>query len=187
MTQSGLSPPIHQSIANLELVALKLSNLADITEIVTSIAVLATLVYLAVEINQNTKALHGQSRQAVLDASQVEIFEFAHSPELAINIVKDGRLSEAESVQLHMALIATMRVREFSWLQYREGTIDQTQWATEFVVMQVILGTPRTRHWWNTIGRPAFSPEFGAFVDESIKDEPVTNELWKQMQTWTRQ
>ncbi|MDH3439947.1 MAG: hypothetical protein OEM63_04280 [Gammaproteobacteria bacterium] len=100
---------------------MKLSNLADITEIVTSIAILATLVYLAVEINQNTKALHGQTRQAVLDASQIEIFEFADNPDLAINIVKEGPLSEAESVQLHMTLVATMRLREFSWLQFRKG------------------------------------------------------------------
>lgn len=166
---------------------MKLSNLADITEIVTSIAVLATLVYLAVEINQNTKALHGQSRQAVLDASQVEIFEFANNPELAINMVKEGPLSEAESVQLHMVLIAAMRVREYSWLQYREGTIDQSQWATEYGVMQVLLGAPRSRHWWNTIGRPAVSSEFAAFVDDSLENEPVTNERWKQMQTWTQQ
>lgn len=166
---------------------MKLSNLADITEIVTSIAVLATLVYLAVEINQNTKALHGQSRQAVLDASQIEIFNFANNPELAINIVKEEPLSESQSVRLHMTLVATMRLREFSWLQFREGTIDESQWATEYGVMQMLLGTPRTRHWWNTVGRHPFSSEFVEFVDESLEDQPVTNENWKQMQTWTQQ
>jgi len=33
------------------------------------------------------------------------------------------------------------------------------------------------------MGRPAFSSEFAAFVGESLEDEPVTNEIWKQMQT----
>jgi hypothetical protein len=166
---------------------MKLSKLADITEIVTSIAILATLVYLAVEIDQNTKALNGQTRQAVLDASQVEIFEFADNPELVNNIIREEPLSEAENVQLHMALIATMRLREFSWLQFNEGTIDQSQWATEYGVMRILLGTPRTRHWWITLGRPAFSTEFVAFVDESLEDFPVTNEHWRLMQTWTQQ
>ncbi len=187
MTRSGHCVRFRSTVARLEEIALKISRLADITEILTSIAVLVTLVYLAVEINQNTEALHGQTRQSVLEASQAELFKLADRPELAINFVKDGPLSEAESVELHMFLLATMRLREFSWLQYMNGTIDQSQWDTELGVLKILLVTPRTRHWWNTLGRPAFSHEFSTFVDDSIKNEPVTDEVWKQMQTWTVQ
>ena len=166
---------------------MKLSRLADITEILTSIAIVVTLVYVVIEINQNTEALNAQTRQTVLDGSQAELFKVVDKPEIAISVVKDGPLTEAESIQLHMYLIANMRVREFSWLQYSSGTIDQSQWDTEFAVMKIILGTPRTRHWWSTMGRPAFSQEFATFVDESIRNEPVTDEVWNLMQTWTNQ
>lgn len=167
--------------------ALKLSRLADITEILTSIAVVVTLIYLAIEINQNTEALHAQTRQSVLEAAQAELFEFVDRPEIAANIVSDGPLSEVENVQLHMYLVSTMRVREFSWLQYKSGAIDQPQWDTELAVMKVILGAPRTRHWWNTAGRLPFSAEFVTFVDDSIRNEPETDEVWKSMQDWANQ
>ena len=165
----------------------KISRLADITEILTSIAIVVTLVYVVIEINQNTEALNAQTRQTVLEGSQAELFELVDRPEIAVSLVKDAPLTANENIQLHMYLIANMRVREFSWLQYKSGTIDQLQWDTEFVVMKIILGTPRSRLWWSTIGRPAFSQEFATFVDDSIRNEPVTDEVWKFMQTWTTQ
>jgi len=48
------------------------SKLADLSEIVSSIAIVITLIFLTVEVRQNTNALHAQSRQSVLEAAQVE-------------------------------------------------------------------------------------------------------------------
>ena len=39
------------------------SKLADISEIVSSIAIVATLIYLTIQVQQNTEALHASQRQ----------------------------------------------------------------------------------------------------------------------------
>ncbi len=163
------------------------SKLADVSEILSSVAIVFTLIYLAIEINQNTEALHAQSRQAVLASSQAELFQFMDNPEMLGYFVNQEALSADESVKFHMYLVAIMRVREFSWLQFRSGAIDETQWATEYNILQVVLSTDRTRKWWFTMGRPAFGPEFAEFVDSAIRDYTINNEFREAMQTWTNQ
>ncbi len=37
-------------------------------------------------------------------------------------------------------------------------------------IIALHLGTPRTRHWWNTVGRIGFNPEFVEEVDTFIAD-----------------
>ena len=121
------------------------SKLADLSEIVSSIAILITLIYLTVEIRQNTSALNAQSRQAVLEAAQTELFMLMENPDVTLSMTKDGPLSEREQIRLDNFYTAAIRGREFSWLQYRDGSIDEDQWATELAVLISILDSQRSR------------------------------------------
>ncbi len=103
------------------------SKLADLSEILSSIAIVVTLVYLAIEIRQNTNALYAQSRQSVLTAAQTELFVTVEHPELLLDVVQEEPLTPAEQVKIGAWLAAAMRAREFSWLQYRDGIIDAAQ------------------------------------------------------------
>ena len=163
------------------------SKIADLSEILSSIAILVTLIYLTVEISQNTDALHAQSRQAILTSAQAELFDLAHNPEITKSIVKAGPLSEDENIVLSTTFTAWMRVREFSWLQYQSGIIDESQWATEVEVIGVILRPPRTRLWWNVVGRSLVGDPFGEFVDDLVRDQATTNEGWLRNTNWSGQ
>lgn len=55
-----------------------LEQLAYLAQIVGTILVVASLVYVAKQLRQNTDAIHAQSRQAILNAPQREIFEKEH-------------------------------------------------------------------------------------------------------------
>ena len=124
------------------------SKLADLSEIVSSIAIVVTLVYLTVEIRQNTNALYAESRQSVLTAAQTELFVLVENPNLIVSVAKDDPLTEEEQVALGAWLAAAMRAREFSWLQYRDGVIDEAQWETEVIIIRWLLDSERTRDWW---------------------------------------
>ncbi len=76
------------------------SKLADLSEIVSSIAIVVTLVYLTVEIRQNTNALYAESRQSVLTAAQTELFALVENPNLIVSVAKDDPLTEEEQVAL---------------------------------------------------------------------------------------
>ena len=117
---------------------MKIETLTVFTEIVGSIAIVVSLIVLTVEVRQNTEALNAQSRQSVLAAAQNELFVSVDHPNFAAALVKPGPLTEEENIQLDAYFTATLRAREYSWLQYRSGTIDQDQWDTELAVIKSI-------------------------------------------------
>ena len=116
-----------------------------IAEITSSIAVLATLIYLTVQIQQNTKATQSQSRQAVLESAQNEIFMRIQYPEIDRALAQTEIPTEVEQLRINSWLVGVLRGREFSWLQYMNGVIDEAQWNTELTVISIVLSTPRAR------------------------------------------
>lgn len=162
------------------------SKLADLSEILSSIAIVITLVYLTIEIRQNTNALAGQTRQAVLASAQAELTQLLENPDLVVTMASTGPLeSPQQHVRMDAWLSQTMRGREFAWLQYQAGTIDQAQWDTETAVLLSIFDSPLNRVWWERMGRHAVGPDFGAFVDNAFEQNPATGEMLSAVLTWS--
>jgi hypothetical protein len=161
------------------------SKLADLSEIVSSIAILITLVYLTIEISQNTNALNAQSRETVLTAAQAELQLLMENPHIVQNLSGSSPLTEEEQIEIDSMLGLTLRSREFSWLQYQDGTIDELQWNTEFAVLLSILDAPRTRLWWEKMGRFVFGEEFVEFIDLTMEEHPASNSTWKAAGSWS--
>jgi len=131
---------------------MNMEQLENLAEVIGVLLVIASLIYVAKQLRQTTEALHAQSRQSVLSSSQAELFALMNDSALAQSFVEGHDLSADENIRLHVFLSALVRAREFSWLQFRNGQIDETQWATELVVMQNVLGTKRTHRWWDKKG-----------------------------------
>ena len=161
-----------------------MTNLAILIQILSSLAVLGTLIYLAIEVKQNTAALHAQTRQSLLSGSQAELFQIIEHPDIHINFIKKSdEISAEEYIRLHGFLTALMRAREFAWLQYHNDIIDEDQWHTEKGVIEVLLTIKRNRTWWEKLGRGFFSPQFVAFVDSLLDGKP-DNEIGKLFLNW---
>ena len=160
-----------------------MSDLAILIQILSTLAVLGTLIYLAIEVKQNTSALHAQTRQSLLVGGQAELFEVVEHPDISIIYSKPGELTQEEYVKLCMYLLAIMRAREYAWLQYKNGILDEGQWHTEKGVIEFNLTFNRTRAWWEKIGRGFYSPEFVAFVDSLIAGKP-DNDIGKLIHNW---
>jgi hypothetical protein len=162
-----------------------LGNLGDF---VGAIVVTATLIYLAVQVRQNTKALQAQSRQAALSSAQAELFAIVEHPDimLAQTGVGASPLSPEGNVKLAFWLLAVMRSRQFSWLQYQDGIIDDVQWSAEALIIVNVLGSSVNRAWWTLVGRNLFPAEFAAFVDDLIRDRPIIDETAERFVSWSK-
>jgi hypothetical protein len=157
------------------------TDLAGWSQLFSSLAVLVTLIYLAIEIRQNTEALHAQTRQALLSGSQTELFHMAERPEFLANLIRDDKLSQDEYGRLHAFLTALMRAREFSWLQHRKGIIDKDLWETEQGVIVINLTPVRGKRWWAEVGRHLYNSAFVAFVDKLLEDKTDSGFLAKTL------
>jgi len=158
--------------------------LGNVGEFIGAIVIVITLIYLALQIRQNTNARHGQSRQAVLSAARAEIFALIEHRELHLNLIRTG-LSPEEHIKLGAWLSVVTRSREYAWLQYRNGAIDAIQWRTESLILQAVLSARNSRTWWVSVGRQIFPAEFVNFVDGLIRDQPPADELVLFQGNWT--
>jgi hypothetical protein len=99
--------------------------------------------------------------------------------------VKEGPLTPEENVRLDAYLAATLRAREYAFLQYQDGAIDKEQWDAEISVTKSIMNAERVRKWWSIVGRNNSSPEFSEFVDSQVIVEPVTEGGWHDFVNWS--
>lgn len=162
-----------------------LEQLAYLAQVIGTVFVVASLVYVAKQLRQNTEAIHAQSRQAILNASQWEIFEQMENPDILISITKPDSLTAEENVRLNLWLFAFFRAREFAWLQFQNNVIDASQWKTEATVIQFFFDSQKVRDWWNMLGRRAYDSEYGEFVDSVIAAQPATETIFPTVIAWT--
>jgi hypothetical protein len=94
-------------------------------------------------------------------------------------------LTPPEHVKLHSWLVAAMRAREFFWLQYQSGIIDEVQWSTERTVVLSILEPKRNRIWWHKLGHKLVSSEYAVFIKKLLQDRPPSDEKFKAISDWT--
>lgn len=86
------------------------------------------------------------------------------------NIFVKENLSGTEQASLSFFLTASMRHREREWFQFKDGVVDEQVYLVYFGVIPILLGVPRTRRWWNTIGRAAFDAQFVQEVDRLLAE-----------------
>jgi hypothetical protein len=142
-------------------------------EILSSVAILVTLVYLVIEIQQNAEATQANTRQAILESDQQLLQLFIDSPELNLLWYKP-ELTDEEKVRLSYFLLTHMRMRESNWFQYESGTLDDRTWRSYRATIVAVLSAPRTRAWWENFGvERLFDLDFVSVVDNLIADEAL--------------
>jgi len=143
-----------------------------IAEILSSVAIVGTLIYLAVQTQQNTDAMQGSTQQTML-MSDLAVLQLAPKEDLS---GKD-ELTDEEKGELQNYLVALARSREFEWFQYRRGQLGQDLWESYLQGLVGNLSYPRTRAWWDYISRNALDREFVATVNDALSTTPVRTDL----------
>ena len=144
-----------------------------VAETLSSVAILITLVYLVVEIQQNAEATQADTRQAILDSDQQFLEFYIDSPELSV-IQYKAELSDDERIRLSYLMITFVRMRESNWLQYVNGTLDDVTWQAYRLSLIAQLSTPQTRTWWENFGvERIYNSEFISLVDELLANQPL--------------
>ena len=152
--------------------------------IIANFGVLVGVIFLAIEMRQNTEAINGQSRQAIFAGSQEELFKFLEYPELTVLLAStETELSPEQKVQIDSLLTSALRAREFAWRQYNAGILDQDTWDTELEVIRILVGSERARNWWQSAGVVQFNGVFRDIVSNSIQDNSI-HPYWSQVLDW---
>ncbi len=142
--------------------------LGAIGEIVGAAAVFATLVYLAVQIRQNTAALKASSHHAITDsfnAINVKIIEDPGTARLwRIGHTDLSRLDEDEQTQYAFLMIAYMRIFETLYYQREVGTMEEQLFLTEEKTLKWTVQQSGFVEWWD-VNPISLSTEFRDYVN----------------------
>lgn len=155
-----------------------------IGEVLGAIGVIATLLYLAIQIHQNTKAIRGATLDSITERKQ---FELNWSSEIAPawrKVINDPHsLTDDESWQVLEWMTAALTARQNEFFQYKHGLIDQEIWEASEKIIQVCLGTEWGRNWWKEYAPSLFTNPFIEIVNETLaKSDPDYAEILDGME-----
>jgi len=150
-----------------------IQDLGSIGELVAAIATVATLVYLAVQIRQNTKSVRSAAFQSAQRDLGDKLDSLAQDPEL-LRVFFDGNRDFESFSREDRRRYATFMVgmfRRYETLLYhtRLGNIEQGQWEGPLSELHNIFRHPGARAWW--VGaKGSFNRELRNFIDREVLD-----------------
>jgi len=145
---------------------LTLEQLAYLAQIVGVVLVIASLVYVAAQVRQNTAAQLASSRQTSITADVAIIAAMIAHPE--VNEYASKPLTELTTTQIEQVgnlLAGFVRTREFAWSQYVNGVMDEATMNSYMgtLVRWIDMGDAG-RKYWELFSRE-IDPEFVAHVE----------------------
>ena len=163
---------------------MKLEKLSVVAELLSSVAVVMTLIYLAVQTSQmsaQTELLTVQSRQTLeamlatsregLLAADMEIINtIVSNPVGWANIDRPwAELTPVEQAQARNIYAGMFRVREFAWLQYKNGVLDEVALKSYMAPMPRWIARASGQELW-AWHSPGFDPDFVAYVNAMLEE-----------------
>jgi hypothetical protein len=153
-----------------------IQELGNIGDFIGGIGVVVTLLYLAVQIRQNSRTVKAASAQAMLSSLAQTLSSLGASSQAArvfvIGQTDVDQLTDDEQAQFALWLLGWFRILEQAYYQYRLGGLDPVLWDGHAAQLRSTMQSPAVRRWWAVRG-PLFHPAFRRFIDELPVASPV--------------
>ena len=151
-------------------------SLNDWLTLTANFAVIAGIIFLAVELRQNTKQLELQPYQSWV-AANMEINTAIADPDPSAIVSRghanSANLSKESYIAYAMFHMSMLQMAQSTHYLYLQGSLDKELWETEMDRAALVLSTPGVRQWWDAGGRTQLTPGFVSFL-ESIEREGTT-------------
>ena len=144
-------------------------------ELLGAVGVIASLVYLSVQIRQNTNSIRAASGREVLHEAQRFVTHLSSDPELA-ELYRRGAadrcsLSEAERYRFGVFVMGTFRNAESLFIQSRRGILSDADWEGIRESLRLFLQRPGIKAWLGE-RRSQLNGDFVRFLDR-LGDPPA--------------
>jgi len=120
--------------------------ISAVSETVSSIAVIISLIYLAQQIRHSNKLSQSQTRTDLRQQACAEVESLIQHPDIWLMFWKE-ELTDLERSRLHSFMLRALRFREYIWRQHKLGLLDKDTFETYILVVTQQLSSKRTRDW----------------------------------------
>ena len=145
-----------------------LEQASYLSQVVGALAVLASLIFVGMQIRQNT---HSQqivavsSLAAAIAAINVPAMQSPALGEALAKATRDwGAATREQRVLAHFFLFSYFKLCENAWYQHSRGALDATQWAGWETMLRAFYHSSGVQSGWWPRRRRAYSPEFQSYL-----------------------
>lgn len=150
-----------------------LQDLGAIGELVGGVAVIVSILYLAVQIRHGLRGYQSDITQQITNHFsniQLEIAKDAGLAEAWQRAARGAPLDEAEAARVRHIVSSYMIGFENMFYQYRQGMLYEEAWQARRSVIGRTLAIKEAKAWWEQMGRSIHPPEFVEEVDRACAE-----------------
>ncbi len=148
-----------------------LQQLANIAEIVGMLVIAITVIFLTLQMRQNTKALHSNAAQnaheMISDVYELMIVDPALTNVFIRGMRDPATLSEVETAQFTMYWMRNFFCFQNWYYQSQQGVLDEQFWSSYSAILTDIYQTPGIRQFWERRGH-YYSKDFRTYLDTDL-------------------
>lgn len=156
-----------------------IQDLGAIGDLVGGVAVLVTLIYLAVQIRQNTEVHASLIRQNFYDATQQQILHGVESTEFNELINRswstDDELTGGEQTQVWRHMQGVLMGYQGAFEQYKSGALPEKDWALARLILRSfwLLDGKGKNDAWEAMSRGGFFNQDFLEEVEGLKEDAI--------------
>jgi len=146
---------------------LKLSSFNEQLTLLANLGVIAGIVFLGIEINQNSKMMATQTRTDIA-LSVMHVIEAQRNPgvvEANRKLAAGEELEFEDTYYLGNLARTTLRTWENTYYQYQNGLFSDSEFQADFSVWELSMPNPHMSQSWER-EKLTYSPEFRKIMDQ---------------------
>ena len=156
---------------------MSLSELASLSSLISGVAVLGSLIYLAIQVRQAEKNQRAVLNQGYITRVTDYLRWYAESPinELRTRVIAgDTSFTAEELLRLQLALRVTLLSAQDAYIQHKAGLVDAMTLDNSMRSVRLTwLNYPVYRALWKQQA-PTIAPEFAEVIEQMLRETPVT-------------
>ena len=147
-------------------------SLQELAQIGGVVGVVASLIYVAIQIRNNSRATRAATFNQLSSAMASEWMSMSYNPEMVSLVLRGSddfeSLDRVEKSRMRFFLMAYARNFENAFFQHKVGTLRDKDWLGISADIHILFSMPGSRIMWPLVKNRS-SPEFCHFIDAIVK------------------
>ena len=150
------------------------------SEIAGGVAIIASLIFVGLQVGENSRTVRSATFQAVTDADMNWLDNMIEDSDLAISwnkmLIDHTKLKPIEWVQLDWAITMMMRNFENIFEQHQAGILPESRWQSTRNIVDYAFATGGMFCWYREADNPQlFAGDFGGVMREAYENSPLAD------------
>ncbi len=149
-----------------------LAVISTLAQVASALGVIVSLVYLAVQVRQNTRAVRNSTHHDLTLTRLDYIAMIVQSPELSrilrLGAQDQANLNEEERHRFDLIMYYLFSAGENFYYQNRQGVLDPEQWDRWCGTLRYYFTQPGIRTWFEK-SPPRFAASFSEFLGQEFR------------------